>query len=193
MRIFYLIIIYFLLLKSLYSQNTDMTGFSNTIKYNWLTPEDRYEFRNNLALRNSIIDDFEKEKIDVSRNMQLSLILPGTGHLHTGNYIRGILFLGGEIAIASTTIYFFNQGKSNHEKYRNATQIDDINRFYDATVTSYLQASIMTGVFIAVWVVNVFDTRRVTNEYNRRLWNDFLQREQERRVVVTTNGLVYRF
>ena len=170
-----------------------MTGFSNTLKYNWLTPKDRYDFRDNLALRNSIIDEFEKERIDVSRNMQLSLVLPGTGHLHTGNYIRGFLFLGGEIVIASTAIYFFNQGKSNHEKYRDATQIDEINRFYDATVTSYLQASIMTGVFVVVWVVNVFDTRRVTNEYNRRLWNELLLREQERRVVVTGNGLIYRF
>jgi len=158
-----------------------------------LTPQDRYDFRDNLALRSSIIDEFERSRIDVSRNMQLSLILPGTGHLHTGNYIRGVLFLGGEIAIASTAVHFFNRGRSNYDKYKNATRIDEIERFYDAAVTSYVQASIMAGVFVGVWVWNVFDTRRVTNEYNQRLWNEMMTREQERRVVVGANGLEYRF
>ena len=193
MRKILILIILLILSQFISAQTADVTGFSNTLKYNWFTPQDRYDFRENLSIRSSVINDFERQKIDVTRNMQLSMILPGTGHLHTGNYFRGILFLGSEIALASAAVHFVNEGRTNYDRYKSATRIDEINRYYDAAVTSYVQATIVAGLFVAIWIYNVFDTRNVTREYNRRLWINLQQAEQERRLQIAPNGISYHF
>jgi len=173
------------------------TGFSSafvdTLKYKWHTPTDRYDFRDNLDLRNSILPDFQKEMINVSSNMERSLFLPGIGHFHTGNYLRGLLMVGSEVFIASTAIYMYDKGKQSYKKYKVATQIDDINRYYDSAVTNYTQASMMVGLFVAVWVYNIYDTYLVTTAYNEKLWNEHLRKERERRFYLTPAGATFRF
>ena len=194
MRLMYmLIVILFFVSSALSAQLVGADAFADTLRYGWFSPQDRYLFRDDLSFRSSLIPEFERSMINVGWNMRNSLILPGSGHFHTGNYIRGLIFLGGEIFIASTALFLFERGNTRHEEYRRATQIDDINRLYDEAVDSYIQASLLTGLFVAVWIYNVFDTHLVTREYNRRLWNEHVQREQERRFLLAPNGVMYRF
>jgi len=194
MRIICISIILLLTIPNVISaQIADINAFADTLKYGWFTPQDRYQFRDDLSFRSSLVPDFERSMINVGWNMRNSLILPGSGHFHTGNYIRGLIFLGGEILIAGSTIHFFRQGSTKYEEYRQATQIDEINRLYDEAVDSYGRASLLTGLFVAVWIYNVFDTYLVTKEYNRRVWNEHVRREQERRLLLMPNGVVYRF
>ena len=135
MKIKLLLTTFLLLLSQLIvAQAGDTTGFSNTFKYNWFTPQDRYDYRENLTMRSSLINEYESSKIDVWKNMERSLILPGTGHFHTGNYVRGMVFLCSEIALATTSIYLINEGKKNHDQYQKATQIDEINRLFDKSL-----------------------------------------------------------
>ena len=179
--------------RDIFAQIGNMHTFADTLKYGWFTPEDRYDFRDNLALRNSIIPEYERSMISVSKNMERSWILPGSGHFHTQNYMRGLLFLGSEIFIASTVLYLFDKGASDYNSYKEATQIDEINKYYDSAVDSYLQATLLSCLFVAVWVFNVYDTHQVTTEYNKRMWNDHLNREKERRLHLTPTGVTYRF
>jgi hypothetical protein len=180
-----------LLPNKLFSQFQNMGVFADTLKYGWHTPFDRYQYRENLFIRNSLIENYERERINVAGNMINSLILPGTGHFHTGNYLRGLILLGGQVFVAGATVHFYSNGKSLYEEYERANQISEINRLYDEASDSFMQASLLAGAFVALWVYNVFDTYIITKEYNRRLWESHVRNDG--RIQMSPNGVTYRF
>lgn len=193
-----LIILCFTLILSLlnqpvHAQDFDMRVFADTLKYNWTSSNDRYEFRDDIFLRNSIIPIYENDIINIPQNMAKSLLLPGLGHFATKNYLRGQIFLSAEILLAGSAYFMYDKANSKYDQYKKATQIDKINEYYNDAMDSYRQATIVTSLFMAVWLYNIYDTYIVTKEYNLNLWDTYYLREKEKKLIVSPNGITYKF
>jgi hypothetical protein len=179
---------------SLFAQaDFDIISFADTLKYNWDTPVTRYAYRENLDFKKSLLNKYENERLNISLNMGKSLIIPGWGHFHTKDYLRGQVLLSSEIILAGSTFFLYEKAMDRYNKYKKATQIDQINQYYQEANDSYKQASLTTALFILVWAYNVYDTYLVTNQYNDRLWINNIQKEVDRKITVTPNGISIKF
>lgn len=175
------------------AQTFDMRVFADTLKYGWSNPEDRYNFRDDIKLRTSILDEYNNSKINIPVNMGKSLLLPGLGHFQTKNYFRGQVFLSAEILLFGSAYFMFDKSSTKYEQYKNATQIDKIDEYYNDALSSYKQGVILSGLFVAVWLYNVYDTYLVSREYNENLWLELMQKQADRRIIIQPNGISVRF
>ncbi len=190
-----IIILLFLMLTviSCFAQGYDIRALADTLKYGWNSPSDRYDFRNDLKLRTSIINEFENSIINVPVNMGKSMLMPGLGHFQTKNYLRGQIFLSTEILLIGSAYFMFDKSQSKYDQYKKATQIDKINEYYDDALSDYKTGVMITGLALAVWLYNIYDTYVVTKEYNENLWYEIKQKEVDRRLIIQPNGISYRF
>lgn len=81
------------------------------------------EFENKLALNNSFENnlrsvDNSKEKSPVIAGV-LSAVIPGTGEIYAGNYLKGAIFLGVEAGLWTMHFIKINSGDSKTEEYQN--------------------------------------------------------------------------
>ncbi len=175
------------------AQDFDINTFADTLKYNWKTSNDRYEFRTDLEFRNSLTSKYEKEMISVPFNMSKSIMMPGLGHFQTKNYFRGQILLSTEIVLAGASYFLYDKAMVKYRKYKSATQIDDMNQYYTDASGYYRQSTIFTTLFVMIWVYNVYDTYIVTNEYNVNLWNSLVEKQKENKITITPTGVSIKF
>lgn len=187
---FFLVLYSFSLLTA---QDFNINTFADTLKYNWKTPEDRYNFRLDLDYRNSIMQNYDDQSINVPLNMSQSVMMPGLGHFNTKNFLRGQILLSAEIVLAGTSYMFYNKSMEKFKKYKNATQIDEINQYYTEASDLYKKSSAFTTLCVALWIYNVYDTYIVTNEYNNKLWINLVEKEKEKRFNITPTGIQINF
>ncbi len=189
-----LILLFTLSLLPLLAQTDfDIASFADTLKYNWDTPATRYAYRENLEFKKKLLTKYEDERLAVPLNMGKSMLLPGWGHFHTKNYLRGQILLSSEIILAGSTFFLYDKAMDKYDQYKKATQIDQMDQFYQDANESYKQASLTTALFVLVWAYNVYDTYLVTNQYNDKLWIDNIQKEVDRKITVSPTGINIKF
>jgi len=189
----------FLLLLScslLYSQGpSPVQELSNPYKYNWHEESTRLDFRDSLTVSTSLLDDYDNLKQSSWTNALKSAVAPGWGHFSIGRNTKGQVFLISQIAILGTSLYYYERSMIHYRKYRNATNIDDINEHYDNAVEPYRRSNLFLGLFFVVWGYSIYDVMSETNRYNGELWNQIVEEEISRHssIQITPTGISWRF
>ncbi|HPY96632.1 MAG TPA: hypothetical protein PL063_05425 [Candidatus Cloacimonadota bacterium] len=192
-KIFLLFIISLSFFKIYAQADFDVAAFADTLKYNWTNTETRYAFRENLEFKKSLLKKYENETLSISLNIGKSMIMPGWGHMHTEDYLRGQILLSTEILLAGTSYFLYDKSMEKYDKYKKADQIDVLNQYYSEANTAYKQATMAFSLFALVWVYNVYDTYIVTEQYNDHLWVKNIQKELDKKITVTPLGISVKF
>ena len=121
------------------------------------------------------------------------MVLPGLGHYNTNNYVKGHILLASEIILFGTSFYFYDQAMEKYDKYKNATYIIDINRYYEDAETPFRNFKIFAGIGLAVWLYNIYDTWKVTEEYNNGVWDELYNNYKSGNLHLTPTGFSVRF
>lgn len=193
MKKIYLLCLILLISFSCFAQGYDIKALADTLKYGWETPEDRYQFRDDMKLRTHILDDYNSQLINIPTNLSKSALIPGLGHFQTKNYFRGQIFLSSEILLIGSAYFMFDKAQTKYDQYKSATQIDKINEYYDNALSHHKTGVIISGLALAVWLYNLYDTYLVTREYNENLWSEIKQKETNRRIIIHPNGITLKF
>lgn len=184
----------FLTATYLFCDNTiNIFELADTLKYNWNNPDERYAFRENQNLKKLLINEYDQMKINIPTNMSRSMILPGWGHFQSKNYLRGQIIMSTEIVLAGASIFMYNKSMDKYKLYKESSQIDDINQYYREANSAFKQASICTFLFSIVWVYNIYDTYKVSEQYNNHLWSDLVQKEKNKKIIVNPQGIQIKF
>jgi hypothetical protein len=69
----------------------------------------------------------------------------------------------------------------------------DINKYYNDASTPFVYSQGFFVVGMMVWIYSFFDTIRVTEEYNARLWDQIFLDYQDKGLKVSPTGIIYRF
>jgi hypothetical protein len=103
-----------------------------------------------------IIYDPEAES-RVKNSVIRSLILPGWGHLYSGNSAKGIILtLMGGITLASS-VYFIIDSNTKEDEYISASGLEEITAKYDKYNDSYKMKNYSLIAFAAVWLYAQMD------------------------------------
>ncbi|MCB5230593.1 MAG: hypothetical protein WCX83_02715 [Candidatus Cloacimonas sp.] len=189
----------FLLLATLLSvtpliaETFDIRAFSDPQKYGWTDEDMRLEARDNLFLRNMLLDDYAMYAQSPLKNALKSSVAPGWGHFSINSYTKGQVFLGVQLGLLGSSLYFREKSSVEYKKYQKATQIDDIKRYYDNAVIPYRESNLLLGLFIVVWGYTIYDVIIETNNYNQAVWNDLIEPINEPALKITPTGISYRF
>ncbi len=146
-----------------------------------------------MKIKNSLLQKYEKNKINIGLNISKSAVIPGLGHFQTKDYLRGQILLSTEIVLAGTTYFLYDKAMDKYDQYKNSTQIDVMNQFYTEANDSFKQASLTGFLFVAVWGYNLYDTYVVSKQYNDKLWLDYVKKENEKRIKINPNGITIKF
>lgn len=185
-----LVIVLILFSVLLQATKFDIEKFTNPEKYGWKTPEQQKNFRKNLLARKKTLLEYNEKAQSPYQNMLKSAIAPGWGHFAAEHQTRGQIFLGMQILLFGTSLYFYDQSNEYYSKYKSATQIDKMNQYYNDAQTPYRYAQIFTALWIITWVYTVYDTVTATENYNKGLWNDLMEKNN---IQITPKGIEIRF
>jgi len=175
------------------AQTFDINKFSNPEKYKWKDPNSRTEFREDLLERQKLLQIYNLQAQPISKNMMRSAVVPGWGHFVVKEYTKGQVFLGIEIILAGSSLYFYDKAQSNFKKYEDATQIDLINKYYDDATTPFNYSMAFLGLYCIVWAYNIYDTMQSTEEFNATEWKQVIDKYGTKKVTLTPAGISVRF
>ena len=176
-----------------YAQTFDIQAFADTTKYGWQNYIDRNASREDLIRRQNMLQLYELEAQPINTNIVKSALVPGWGQFSTGFNTKGTVILGAELVMMGTSLYFYDKAMYNYRLYKQATQVEDIERYYKDAQSPYQYTYILLGFASIVWVYNIFDVIQSTNDYNANLWDDIQKRQQSSPVQVGLNGIQVRF
>ncbi len=177
------------LLVQLFADEFDVLEFSSPVKYGWANEQMRLAARDSLFIKNLHLDKYNQLRQNPLNNVMKTAIAPGWGHFSVGSNTKGQVFLASQIALLSTGIYFHQKSMIEYRKYKKATQIDEMNQYYDSAITPYRQANLLFGLFFAVWCYTIYDVVLETNSYNADVWEDIVNN----RLKVTPSGVSIEF
>lgn len=178
----------------LHAQQTfDIQAFSDSTKYGWQDYRVRENYRNDLAMRQSLLQIYEMEAQSINANLIKSAIIPGWGQYGTKNSTKATVILSIELISLISSIYFYDKAMTNYDLYKKATQIDEINNYYSKAQTPYQYSLMMLGLAGVVWGYSVYDVIASTNDYNAELWDRIVKRQSSSKIQVTPNGIEVRF
>lgn len=175
------------------AQTFDIQAFSDSTKYGWKNYEDRLAYRTDLMNRQNLLQLYELEAQPTNTNIIKSALVPGWGQFATKFNTKGTILLGSELLLLGGSLYFYDKAMYNYRLYENATQIEEIERYYKDAQGPYQYTFILLGFASVVWVYNIFDVIQSTEDYNENIWKDILQRQKSSPVQFTPNGLELRF
>jgi hypothetical protein len=183
-----------LMMSALTAQGSfNIEDFTNPEKYGWKTWEDRMNYRNDLSERQKLLQIYEIEAQSISGNVFKSSVFPGWGQFNAKYYTKGQVFLAIELAMLGASYFFYDKSRDNYEKYRNATQIDEMNAYYHDALVPYQYSVVFLAFASVVWVYNVFDVVQTTEKYNAEVWQNTVKRHYKAPVQVTPKGIEVRF
>ena len=171
----------------------DIKKFSDPEKYGWENFESRKNYRDDLLERQELLQIYEMKKKSLTVNMLKSTLLPGWGHMAAQHVSRGQIILGLEIITLSTSFYFYDQAMEYYDKYKKATQIDEIEQNYNDAVRPYRFSQAFFGLSVAIWAYNILDTYYVTQDYNNEKWNNIYKKYRKKRIIISPTGITLRF
>ncbi|MCD4829251.1 MAG: hypothetical protein K8R90_07505 [Candidatus Cloacimonetes bacterium] len=181
------------LMPSLAAQTFDIEVFSDPQKYGWNTFEQRSEAQARLLERQQLLQVFRMQRLDAATNVAKSAIAPGWGHFSAQSYTKGQVLLGIQVILLGSSFYFYDQAMENYNRYKQASQIDQMNQAYNDALEPYRFAQAFFGLFAIVWGYTLFDTYMVTEEYNAGLWNVIVEEYNRGTVQLTPTGISVRF
>ena len=176
---------------NIYAKDFNIMDFSRPNKYGWGTFEKREKSVENLSERQKLLQLYEMEKQDIYGNVIKSLVIPGWGQYHAKNYSKGQIFLGMETVMLLTSYYLYEQSMNKFDRYKQATQIDEINKLYNEAARPYRFAQTFFGAYLAILIYNCYDSVDTTNQYNAQVWNKI--EKKSLKISVTPTGLTLRF
>lgn len=176
---------------NIYAKDFNIMDFSRPDKYGWGTFDKRNQAVKNLSERQKLLQLYEMEKQDILGNVIKSVIVPGWGQYHAKNYSKGQIFLGMETVMLLTSYYLYEQSMNKYDRYKKATQIDEINNLYNQASRPYRFSQTFFGAYLVILIYNCYDSIETTNEYNAKVWNRI--EKKSLKISVTPTGLTLRF
>ncbi len=174
------------------AQGFNIEQFSNPKKYEWDDFQERNFYRQELKARRDMLQLYELKEKSLTENIAKTAIFPGWGHYSIESYNKGHVFLTSELILAGAGFYFITRSNDYYDKYKNATQINEINSNYDKASEHYTTASIFFVAYALVWLYSIYDIAESTENYNANLW-DSLMHEHFNNVSIKPNGIEVRF
>lgn len=174
-------------------QNFDIQAFSDSTKYGWKDYRDRSDFRRELNTRQSLLQIYELEAQPLRSNIIKSSLVPGWGQFSTKANTKATVILGSELVLLGSSLYFWDRARSSYRLYEQATQVEEIEDYYKSAQVPYQYSLILLGFAGIVWAYNVFDVIQSTQAYNADLWQEVMQRQKDRQIEITPNGVEVRF
>lgn len=188
-----LLLILLLFSGTLLANDFNIMEFSNPYKYDWYDEADRTDFRDSLMIRTMLLDEYDELKQSPMSNALKTAILPGWGHFSLKSYTKGQVFLGAQLALLGSSIYYYEKAMIHYRRYEKATQIDEINEHYDNALLPYRQSNLLFGLLVVVWGYTIYDVMVETNSYNQNIWNNLLHPGSEQALIITPTGITLRF
>ncbi len=183
-----------ILLASLSAQSDfNINKFSNPEKYGWKNWEDRMDYRGDLFERQKLLQIYEIEAQSLPANLVKSALFPGWGQFATKSYVKGQVFLALEIGLIGSSAFFYSRALDNYQKYKEATQIEEMNDAYHNAQRPYQFAVVFLSFGAVVWAFNVFDVIQSTETYNAQVWQKTIQTYHQKPVTITPTGVQIRF
>ncbi len=177
----------------MFCQTFDIQAFSDSTKYGWLNFKDRETYRDQLEARKNLLQIYELEAVPVNANIVKSALIPGWGQFASKAPTKGTLILSSELVLIGTSLYFWDRAMTNYRLYKNATQTEDIQKYYKEAQSPHQYSQIMLGFAGIVWIYNVFDAIQTTQQYNSNLWLEIMERSKNNPISVTPDGIEVRF
>lgn len=171
----------------------DINVFSDSTKYGWNDYLGRREFRADLLERQKLLQLYEMEANSIRGNILKSAVFPGWGQFTNKNNTKGSIFLGTELALIGTSLYFYDRSLYYYRKYEDATQVEDIETYYNAAVGPRQYSLIFLGVAALVWGYNIFDVIQSTEDYNASVWRRIVEQYANSPLQVTPEGIGIQF
>ncbi len=188
-----LVIILIVCLNIILANEFDINEFTNPYKYNWENYEQRISHRIDREERQELLQIYNMNKQSITSNMIKSAFVPGWGQISAHSYIRGQVILGVEIVALGGCLFLYTRAMDKYDKYKNATQVDEINSLYDEALEPYTLSMALLGLYGLVWGYNLYDSAQSTEGYNAQLWNKLLKDNASRRILLTPTGIELRF
>lgn len=164
----------------------DIDAFADTTKYGWMNYQDRAAYRADLANRRDLLQYYNANLANsIQASVIKSAVIPGWGQFDNGFSTKGSVFLGAELLLAGASLYFYDRSLYYYDKYLHATQVEDIESYYNSAVSPRQYSMIFLGLGGLVWVYNIFDVIQSTEEHNSREWRKYL----EEKAKSTTNPM----
>lgn len=174
-------------------QTFDLESFTDPDKYGWGEFEERRQAQRDLLAREKLLQIYQMEKLSVAANVSKAAVAPGWGHFTAEYYTKGQILLGLHVIFLGSTIYFYDQAMIHYDKYKEATQIEQMRQHYNDALTPYRFAQAFGGLWVLVWGYTIYDTFRVTDDYNASLWDKIISEYQESNFRLTPTGFIWRF
>lgn len=171
----------------------DIDAFTDPAKYGWTEWEDRINARYDLTERQKLLQIYEMEAQSISGNILKSAIFPGWGQFNAKSYAKGQVMLALEIAMLGSAYFFYDRAMDNYEKYKNSTQIDDMNAYYQDALVPYQYSMVFITFATVVWAYNIFDVVQTTERYNADVWQKTLRNYYNAPIQITPEGIQIRF
>ncbi len=183
-----------LLFVNLAAQGTfNIEKFTNPQKYGWTKWEDRMSYRNDLFERQKLLQIYEIDAQSISGNVLKSSIFPGWGQFNARAYTKGQFFLALEIGLLGSSYFFYDKAQDNYAKYKEATQIDQMNSYYHDAQVPYQYSLVFLTFATVVWAYNIFDVVQSTEQYNSEVWQKTLKSYYQSPVQLTPDGFEIKF
>lgn len=184
------VIFYFIVVSGLAAQSKfSIEEFTDPQKYGWNNWEDRMNYRYDLYERQKLLQIYEMEAQSITGNMLKSAVFPGWGQFNTKQYTKGQIFMAMEIALLGASYFFYDKSQLNYQKYKEATQIDQINQYYHDALVPYQYSMVFVAFASVVWAYNLFDIVQTTERYNSDVWNKTMKTYYNAPVQITPEGI----
>lgn len=183
------LILMILLIGLLNAQSFDIQAFSDSTKYGWENYLDRRAYREDLTQRQDLLQLYEMEANSLRNCVIQSAIVPGWGQFTNKATTKGSVFLATELILGGAALYFLDRSNYYYDKYLGATQVEDIEKFYNSAVAPRQYSQIFIGAAAIVWVYNIFDVIQSTEEYNSKTWKRVEERHRGDRSLPLDSGL----
>ncbi|PKN72534.1 MAG: hypothetical protein CVU50_06655 [Candidatus Cloacimonetes bacterium HGW-Cloacimonetes-3] len=187
------IILLMLVATPVFAQNFDIQAFSDSTKYGWLNYLERATYREQLNARQNLLQIYELEAHPLNANIIKSSLIPGWGQFASEASTKGTLILSTELVLIGTSVYFWDRAMTNYRLYKNATQTEEIQKYYKEAQSPHQYSQIMLGFAGIVWLYNIFDAIQTTQQYNTNLWREIQERGNNNPVQITPGGVEVRF
>lgn len=119
------------------------------------------------------MDEYISQKQKVASNLGKSALLPGMGQFSCKRVVKGGVFLGTTIVAFGGGVYFLLQSNDKYEQYKEADNIDDIEKYWNESEKLLKYSKILAGAGAVIWFINLIDIYLTTNRYNEALFKEF--------------------
>lgn len=189
-----LTLILLMLSLGLWAQTTfDLVQFSDSLKYGWQDWIGRREYRLDLEERQKLLQIYEMEANSMRGNILKSAVAPGWGQFANQHNTKGSVLLASELFVLGVSLYFYDRSLYYYRKYQDATQVEDIETYYNAAVSPRQYSLIFLAAGVLIWGYSIFDVVQGTDDYNARVWDRIMENYASSRIKINAEGVEVRF